>query len=46
MRLWVLTVMLGTSMARTKLLDGHFSLRIESVGGEARKFCVCGLGSK
>ena len=46
MRLWVLTVMLGTSIERTNILAGHFSLRIESVGGEARNFCVCGLGSK
>ena len=45
MRLWVLTIMLGTSMARTKLLASHFSLRIKFVGGEAKKLCVCGLGS-
>ena len=46
MRLRVLTFMLGTSMARTKLLAGHFSLRFEFVCGEARKFCVYRLGSK
>ena len=45
MRLWVSTVILGTSMVRTKLLAGYASLRIKSVGGEVSKFGVCGWGS-
>ena len=45
MGLWVSTVILGTSMVRTKLLAGYAPLRIKSVGGEVSKFGVCGWGS-